>query len=303
MKPKLYVVTGQTATGKTKLAIELAKKQNGELISADSRQLYRYLDVVTGKDLHKPKFHLVKTLPTGARLGYYLLRQTPVWLYDVVLPNQQFSAYNWCLCAKEVLAILQAKQKTPIIVGGSYFYIHGLLYGYSDFSVGPNLRLRQELGRLSVLQLQQRLLQANPERFQRLNFSDRQNPRRLMRQLEKTLTKNKNRSFKGIGHLFVLEILGLKFKNSNRAETKIKERINQRIKQGALAETELLLKMGYNRESPGLETIGYQQLLDYLDGKLNLEEALSLWLRKEKQYAKRQLTLMKQNTTIIWQTL
>lgn len=303
MKKELYVITGQTATGKTALGINLAKEKNGEIISADSRQLYQHLDIITGKDLDNYDFTLVKNLSNGLRIGYYLLNQVPVWLYDIVSPKQPFSAYDWAICAKEVLTILEKKQKTPIIVGGSYFYIHSLLYGYSDFGVGPDLKLRQELEQLSILELQQRLQQANLQIYQQLNSSDRQNPHRLIRWLEKTLAKNKHQPLQGIGDKFNLNITGLRFKNPKIIKEKIKERIDKRLEQGALAEVELLLKMGFNRYDPGMQTIGYQQLLDYFDDMLTLDQALNIWLHKEKQYAKRQVTLMKKNPEINWQIL
>lgn len=303
MKPALYVITGQTATGKTALGINLAKEKNGEIISADSRQLYQHLDIITGKDLFDHQFHLYKILPNGWQIGYYLLNQVPVWLYDIVSPKQSFSAYDWAMCAREVLTILQKKQKTPIVVGGSYFYIHSLLYGYSDFGVNPNPALRQELEQLSILELQQRLQKANPQVYQALNSSDQKNPRRLIRWLEKCLSKNKNQPLQGIGNKFNLNIIGLRFKNPEIIKEKIKERINKRMEQGALEEMELLLKMGFNRQNPGLKTIGYQQLMDFVDDKLALDQALDVWLHKEKQYAKRQITLMKKNPVINWQIL
>ena len=303
MKPKLLVVTGPTATGKTKLALELAKKNNGEIISADSRQLYQHLDIVTGKDLDNHNFTLVKRIKNNFRIGYYLLNQVKVWLYDIISPREQFSAYDWAVCAKEVLSILKQKQKLPIIVGGSYFYIRSLLEGYSDFEVNPNPKLRQELEQLPILELQQRLQQINPELYQQLNLSDKQNPRRLIRWLEKSLSLNKTQAFAGISNQYDSEIIGLKYEKKEVFYKQIEKRIETRLKQGALEEVELLLKMGYDRACPGLQTIGYQQLLAYLYDELTLEEAKTIWLNKEKQYSKRQFTFMKKNPKITWQTL
>lgn len=303
MKPKLQVITGQTATGKTKLAIKLAKKGNGEIISADSRQLYRYLDIVTGKDLTNNHFQLVKTTSTGFRIGFYLINGVPVWLYDLVDPNQSFSAYDWALCAKEVLAILRKKQKQAIIAGGSYFYIQSLLYGYKDSGIAPNNKVRQKLEKLSTLKMQQKLQKINPNVYESLNNSDQNNPRRLARWLEKSLTKNSLKPLLGISSQYNIEILGLRYKEKQTLYDKINTRIEQRLKQGALDEVELLLKMGYSRSCPGLQTIGYQQLLAYLYDELTFSEAKAIWFNKEKQYSKRQLTFMKKNKNINWQIL
>lgn len=302
MLKKLIVVTGQTATGKTKLGLDLAKQKNGEIISADSRQLYQYLDIITGKDLDNHHFTLVKKIKNNFRIGYYLLNQVPVWLYDVVSPKEQFSAYDWAICAKEVLALLNKKSKTPIIVGGSYFYIHSLLYGYKDYGVNPDLKLRQKLEQFSVLDLQKKLQQVNPQIFNELNSSDRQNPRRLIRWLEKSFTKSQQPPLKGIVNDYKLEILGLKLSKEALTE-QIKQRIQKRLQQGALAEIEILLSMGYEKTDPGLQTIGYQQLLLYLKDELSLQQAIEIWFHKENQYAKHQLTLMKKNPTIDWQVL
>jgi len=303
MKKKLWVITGPTATGKTKLAIDLAKQIDGEIVSADSRQLYRFLDIISGKDLTDHNFSLVKTLPESFQIGYYRIKNIPVWLYDVVDPKKYFSAYDWVLCAKKVIAILEKNHKQPIIAGGAYFYIRSLLYGLSASGVGPNWKLRQEAKTMTLEQLQSKLKQINPNIFNSLNHSDRNNSRRLTRWLEKASTAEKQTPLLGIAEQYDLQIIGLRYKDSETLKNKIAERVEQRLKQGALEEIELLLKMGYSREDPGLQSIGYQQLLAYFNDQLSLDQAKAAWLIKEKQYAKRQLTFMKKNPDINWKIL
>lgn len=311
---KLYVITGQTATGKTNFALKLAKKVSGELISADSRQVYKDLDVITGKDFENKNFQLVEKLNDKFDLGFYTIDNIPVWLYDVLSPKYYFSAYDWSLCVRRVLEFLKAKNKTPILVGGSYFYLHYLLYkketgqsGRWAGLVGPNWQLRQSLLKLSLQQLQQQLKELNKERFLKLNNSDVNNKRRLVRWIEKStqMSEVKTRGIKGertknISQEYRVEIVGLKFKNKDNLKEKIKQRVEARLQQGAVEEVRLLLSMGYTLDSPGLATIGYQQIAKYLDGQLSLQEAKEEWINRENQYAKKQFSFMKKNTAILW---
>lgn len=302
MENKILVITGTTASGKTKLAIEKAKELNGEIISADSRQLYRYLDIVTGKDITDPNFQLVKELPQGYRLGFYLIKKIPVWLYDIIDPNFSFSAYDWSFCARQVIKMVMDKGKLPILVGGSYFYLHTLLYGLSHSGNMGNMDRRRQLEKLTVEELQTRLKTASLSIFQKLNHSDKQNKRRLIRWLEKAGSIHQPVPSKEIGlnNQYEIEIIGLRFADNKKLKERIKSRVEQRLIQGALEETELLLKMGYTRESPGLQTLGYQQLLEYLNDEISLGQAKDIWINKERQYAKRQTTFMKKNPTISW---
>src|SRR3990167_10681581 len=174
----IHVVTGQTATGKTSYALKLAKELGGELINADTRQLYKELDIVTGKDLHHSSgpYKLV-TKRDDADIGYYPLHDdTRLWLYDVVAPNQPFSPYDYKKHAQWVIDDIESRGKAPIIVGGSYFYIQHLLYDVINNKVPPNNKLRQELGDAPVSELQDKLKQLNASVFEELNKSEQHNP-------------------------------------------------------------------------------------------------------------------------------
>ena len=132
---KIIIITGQTATGKTKLATEYAQKYNGELINADSRQVYKYLDVVSGKDLD-------------------IINRIPIHLYDVCDPKQPFSSHEWVELAKQTITDLINHGKTPIIIGGTYFYISHLLYDIETTGVKPDWKLRKKLNQKPVTELQ-----------------------------------------------------------------------------------------------------------------------------------------------------
>ena len=160
----IYVVTGQTASGKTSYAINLAKKIDGELINADSRQIYKHMDIVTGKDLHLTQgaFQLVNTI-NDFDIGYYMIPKihSKLWLYDIVEPSINFSAFDYKICALDCIEKIFNNQKVPIIVGGSYLYIKNLLFNTIDIHVPPDLGFRTELSELSVVDLQTKLNKIN----------------------------------------------------------------------------------------------------------------------------------------------
>lgn len=298
---KLFVITGQTATGKTKLALQLAQKYNGELINCDSRQIYKYLDIITGKDIKKnSKFKIP-------------IRQarSKIWLYDIVDPKEYFSSFNYQKIAIPLIKKILKQGKTPIIVGGTYLYLSHLLYEIDTENIPPNWKLREELNNKSVSQLQKMLIQLNVQSFNRLNGSDKNNPQRLIRKIE-ILSTNKNAP---IGQItprrcrlgsklnipnIKIEFIGLRFKNKDDLVKTIKNRVEKRLGQGAIEEVKGLLKKGYSENDPGLKTIGYKQIIQYLKRELTKKEAIDQWITKELQYAKRQYTFMKKDPNIKW---
>jgi len=306
-KPKLIVLTGTTATGKTGLALKLAKELKGELISADSRQCYKYLDIITGKDFEEKNWQKETTLKNRFDLGYYTIQGVPVWLYDILDPKEYFSAYDWAVCAKEVVDQIIRRQKVPIIVGGSYFYLHTLLYGIRDEAGEVDWLFRQRLENTELSVLQEQLQKLDRTVYRQLNDSDRQNKRRLLRWIEKTAKVKEGMFPKSSretwANQFNIDFMGRRFQNKEDLITKINSRVKARLDKGALSEVEILLSMGYSESDPGLQTLGYRQLLHYLMGEFSLAEAVKEWETKELQYAKRQLTFMKKNPKIEWEIL
>jgi len=306
----MIIITGQTATGKTALALEYAKKYNGELVNFDSRQIYKYLDIITGKDL--PNNSKVKSKKPKGKIyydtNYYLIStnfnhlkpfSTKIWLYDIVTPDQYFSSFEYVKIAQKVIKDIKSRGKTPILVGGTYFYLKHLLYGF-DYQVPPDFTLREKLNQKSIAELQKIIQELDPEIKQKMNQSDWQNPRRLIRRIE--ILKNQGQNLSGSVLLKIVPdlFIGLKHKNKEHLYQAIKTRVEKRLKQGAIKEVEKILKMGYKKTDPGLNTIGYKQIIDYLEGNITKDQAIEKWITAEVQYAKRQYTFMKKDKNIKW---
>lgn len=355
----MIIITGQTTTGKTKLALKYAHKHNSGLINFDSRQIYKYLDIITGKDLPKNSKFISqnsKLKITNYSAGYYKIpfnknnskNLIKLWLYDIVFPDQYFSSFEYVKIAYKLIKYFVNQKKTPIFVGGTYFYLKHLLYGV-DYSVPPDFNLRKILDKKSIYQLRKILLslvlssydlkQKNlknkkiyeinkaitfkkPPDFININESDWGNPRRLIRRIEiEKYKKSKNHKtgqeekattffFDQNKSLFYLnnnnkqslpvKIIGLKYKNKEDLIRAVKNRVEERLQKGAINETERIIKMGYKKTHPGLNTIGYKQIIDYLEGKTDLKTAINNWITAEVQYAKRQMTFMKKDKNISW---
>ncbi len=324
---QLIIITGQTATGKTKLALEFAKKYNGELINCDSRQIYQQLNIISGKDLARNSKFKSQLSKSGFNIGYYLVSQQSnnrtteqsnnflkIWLYDIIKPNQYFSSYDWVNCALPVIKNIYKRGKTPIIVGGTYHYLYHLLYQVKTASIPPNWRLRTKLKHLPVSLLQNQLKQLNRHLFNQLNSSDRSNPHRLIRKIEIAISGQSlflSRSLPFIYDLphklnfsaVDLNLIGLAYKNKNDLIAAVKNRVNQRLSQGALKEIDQLIANGYQLTDFGLNTIGYRQLFAFRQNKVSLSQATDQWITAELQYAKRQLSFMKKDPRIVWQWL
>jgi tRNA dimethylallyltransferase len=274
MSNKLLIISGPTASGKTALALKLVQKFNGEIISADSRQIYKYLDIGTGKDHPKKiKVHLI----------------------DLINPNETFSVAEFRKMALEKIFQTQAKNKLPILVGCSGFYIDSTINPqYDTFSIKPNLLLRSFLDHLPVSFLQNILKIINKQKYLILNNSDLHNPRRLIRKIEiklsgKTNDKRLNNNF---------DILHLSLTAPHQyLYDRIDTRVESRLKLGFLNELKKILKK-YNWTNPGLKISAYACLKSYINNpsEIILKECISKWKFREHRDARRQLTWFKKNT-------
>lgn len=279
MKNKILVICGPTATGKTSLGIKIAKKFNGEIISADSRQIYKGMDIATGKDINKGVW----------KTDHWEIEGIPVWMLDVVKPNQEFSAANYCEMAQNFVQQIVEKNKLPILVGGTGFYIKGLIEGVDTFGVPPDWNLRKNLETKTVDELFQLLSKLDALRAGSMNSSDRKNPRRLIRAIEvaspkeKTIIDNK----KEIKFNNVL-MVGLTAPYSD-INQRIDKRIEQQIKDGAENEVKQLLKK-YTWDLVSMTAMGYGVWQDYFEGKIDKSEVLKQWKMSEHDYARRQMT-------------
>ncbi len=270
---KVLFIVGPTASGKTRLAIKLAKKLNGELISADSRQVYKGLDIVTGKDIPATKVH-----------GY-----------DLINPDQEWNAVLFQKFALKKIKDIHLRNKLPIIVGGTGLYINTLLNNFST-STPPNQDLRKKLEKLTLEKLQQKLRILNKNRFDNLNNSDIKNPRRLIRAIE---ISSSGKSKKINNLQFDSLLIGLSLPLSI-LEQRIMVRVKKRLATNPQTELEYLKSFNLPWTGQSTSSLGYLELEKYYAQQINTEELINLWTIKERQYAKRQITWFKKQQNIHW---
>lgn len=295
---KILVIYGPTATGKTALGIRLAKKYSGEIISADSRQIYKGMDIGTGKDIAKDsKFHLwKKEKNTGYKIGYYLVSGVKIWLLDVVDPSANFNSYQWARLSRLVIKKIRKDERFPIVLGGSAFYLKTLLDGIGSKGIGPDWKLRNRLEKLTFSELQTKLKKKLPERWKQMNNSDRNNPRRLIRAIEVGKNLRPENKAGGVWTKTVLSI-GL-FLDKERQKKKIIKRVNQRLGLGLIDEISGLLKK-YCWDDAGLNTLAYKEFKPYFKGG-SLSEVIEQWYQNEVSYAKRQLNWFSKDKRFFW---
>ena len=294
MFSKLLVISGPTATGKTDLAVKLAKKYDGELVSGDSCQIYKGLDIGTGKD--QPK-------------------DTPIHLIDLITPDKKFSVADFQKIGLQTIKEIQSRHKLPILVGCSGFYIDSLINpNYDTFSIKPNKFLRYIFKYLSLSTLQKIYKHLDKDNFSKLNHSDINNHYRLTRKIEIKLFQKKlpALSREGLGkgfdilHLSLTAPLDYLYK-------RIDARVNKRIKMGFIEEIKNLLKK-YNWSDPGFKIAAYQCLKPYFDyqkkspfpqrgkpeGKGILTLCLQNWSYAEHSDARRQTCWFKTKSKAIF---
>lgn len=277
-KAKVIVVIGPTASGKSALAVALAKKIKGEVISADSRQVYRKLDLGSGKITQKEK------------------RGVPHHLLDVVGPRTVFTAARYQKLARETLKDIWRRGRIPIICGGTALYIDALLEGWRLPAGQPSSRLRRELEKLSTEELYRRLRRADPRRSLTI---DRHNPRRLIRALEINQTRGKVPVLRKNPLSATIVWIGLR-KTREELRRAITRRLFRRLRQGMIKEAERLRRnrLSWKRlESLGLE---YRLMALYLRKKITRKEMEEKIVRESLSYAKRQMTWWRRNKNIIW---
>lgn len=274
---KLLIICGLTATGKTSLGLKIAKLFPAKLISADSRQIYRHMDIGTGKDA-----------PSKAILGY-----------DLVTPDQDFSVNHFVTFARKRIDNLWQKNLLPIVIGGTGLYLDKLINPPASLGVPPDIKLRTTLNRFSVIRLQKKLNKISPRRFKRLNQSDVNNPRRLIRAIE--ILSSKQYLKTTLSPLDPNHIYWLGLKAPLKIiDKRINKRVLDRIDQGMTAEVKKLIKLYPDWSLPAFTATGYKPWRAYLETKLSKSQAIAKWQLQERQYARRQLTWFNQNPLINW---
>jgi tRNA dimethylallyltransferase len=326
MKPKLLIICGPTATGKTQLGIHLATCLNGEIVSADSRQIYQDMNIGAGKDLpvnskfevrnpkqiqkqkkskklnEFPEYSILNT-EYDYSLGYYTINSAKIWAYDLVSPNQVFSVGQYAQIATNIINDIRARNKLLILVGGTGLYLKALTQPIETLSTPPNPELRSELELLSVQKLQQKLKTLNPKKLNSMNHSDNKNPRRLIRAIEIAFSNlNPGIKYPGIDYPRIGHALWVGL-------TAPLETLDQKITQNVLSratdeftqEIKILEKKYPNFWNlPASTATGYYQWKQYLDYQISKQEAIRLWTLAETQYARRQLTWFKKQPCINW---
>lgn len=300
---KALFILGPTGVGKTALGLELASKFKGNILSIDSVQVYKGLDIVSGKDIPQHSqfsdiSNQFSNLNPSYTIGFYDFNSIPVFLLDIVSSTFSFSVSNYLDCALPITDFIVSKNKLPIFVGGTGLYSKALFEGIGTESIVPDLELREKLDQLSIEELAALLQKKNLNRFEQMTLSDQKNKRRIIRSLEVLNSKNAEKELKKLVGYDILKI-GL-FCEREKLRKRIEDRVLYRIKNGAIGETENLFK-NYKNLSPQVQNAnGYKQLFEYLLGKTNLNAAIEKWKISEYKHAKNQMTWFRKDETVHW---
>lgn len=287
MKKPLIILTGPTAVGKTKLSIELAKAIGGEIISADSMQIYKGMDI------------------GSAKIKKEEMQGIPHYLIDVLMPDEEFHVVKFQQMAKEAMQEIYAKGKIPIVVGGTGFYIQALLYDIDFTENEGNHAYRQKLELLAQEKgtqfLHDMLRAVDVKAAEDIHANNVKRVIRALEFYEETGTKisehNEKERAKESPYSFFYFVL-------NDDRTKLYERIDRRIdemiEEGLVEEVRSLKERGFTRDMVSMQGLGYKEILDYLNGVTSLEEAIYILKRDTRHFAKRQITWFKRERDVIW---
>ncbi|MBU5437626.1 tRNA (adenosine(37)-N6)-dimethylallyltransferase MiaA [Tissierella sp. MSJ-40] len=286
-KENLFILIGPTAIGKTSLSIDLAKNLNGEIISADSMQIYKYMDIGTAKVTKEE------------------MESIPHYLIDIVYPNEDFTVSDYKKAATKHITEVNNREKLPLVVGGTGLYINSLVYQLNFTQVCPNEEFRKKYEDLADKYGNQyiydELKKIDLYSSQKISPKDR---KRIIRALEiyyetgKTMSEY-NKDFRKPVENYNLSMIGL-----NMDRTLLYNRINQRvdlmIEKGLIDEIKMLLEMGYTKDLVSMQGIGYKEIVYYLQGDISLDKAIELIKKGSRNYAKRQLTWFRRDNRIKW---
>jgi len=297
---KIIAIVGPTASGKTKLGVNLAYYFNGEIISADSRQVYRGMDIGTGKDLKD--FHLA--VPDSNNLQEKYI-DIPYHLIDVVLPEEKFSLANFCQMAQEAIKEIFQKNKIPIVVGGTGLYMQALVDEYNLTNSTPDYRKRAILENLSLLDVQNEIQKINSDFFQQLNKSEQSNKRRLIRYLEQLQNGKNPFGLKGGNNNYEYLVIGIAQSREVLSKRIYKRLISRLEGEGMIDEVKRLHeKDGVSWERLDDFGLEYRYISLYLQKKINYKEMVEKLNIAIRQFAKRQMSWLrrweKQGRKIYW---
>lgn len=286
-KKPLIILAGPTAVGKTALSISLAKAVNGEIISADSMQVYKGMDI------------------GSAKIRPEEMQGVPHHLIDELQPDEAFHVVLFQNLAKKYMQEIWERGKVPILVGGTGFYIQAVLYDIDFTENGEDHKYRQELELLAkekgAQYLHDRLQKVDPKAAEEIHAN---NIKRVIRALEyfketgePISLHNEQEHQKESPYNFAYFVL-----NEERAALyeKINRRIDLMLEDGLIEEVTMLKEKGYTRDMVSMQGLGYKEILDYLNGNCTLEEAIYILKRDTRHFAKRQITWMKRERDVCW---
>ena len=287
MKKPLIVLTGPTAVGKTRLSISLAKAVNGEIISADSMQVYKYMDIGSAKIMPKE------------------MQGIPHYLVDELMPDEEFHIVRFQQMAKEAMEKIYAKGHIPILVGGTGFYIQAVTrdidFTQAQQEDGYRATLEALAAEKGAAYLHQKLAQVDPKSAEDIHEN---NIKRVIRALEFYHQNGSPISAHNEEQQERTSPYNLAYFVLNAPRELLYERIDRRVDEmmdkGLVAEVQRLKDMGYHRGMVSMQGLGYKEILTYLDGETSLEEAVRILKRDTRHFAKRQLTWFRREPETVW---
>ena len=284
---KIICIAGPTASGKTALAVALAKAADGEVVSCDSMQIYKRMDIGTAK-------------PTAEEM-----EGVPHYMLSVAEPEEDFSVSRYCEMATPIVEDILSRGKTAIIAGGTGLYMDALIRGNS-FAPYPSTGRREELEMLAetegIESVLCKLKEVDPDSAARLHPSDQ---KRIIRAMEvyletgETITEH-NRKTQAIPPRFSPVWFALEDEDRKLLYNRIDRRVEQMLQNGLIEEIQALLQSGVPEKATSMQAIGYKEFVDYLGGRCSLEDAAALVQQASRHYAKRQLTWFRRNPAIHW---
>lgn len=286
-KKPLIILTGPTAVGKTALSVKLAKVINGSIISADSMQVYRGMDIGSAK----------VTKEEMGGIKHYLI--------DVLEPDEEFHVVRFQQMAKEAIAEIYQEGKIPILTGGTGFYIQSVLYDIDFTSQQEDIAYRERLEQLAKEQgneaLHAMLQEVDPVSAEKIHANNVKRVIRALEFYEKTgmpiSEHNEKEAAKESPYTFCYFVLN---DDRQRLYDRIELRIDQMLEQGLVDEVRKLKEKGYHKEMVSMQGLGYKEILAWLDGEISYEEAVYILKRDTRHFAKRQLTWFRREKDVIW---
>ena len=280
-KQKIIAITGPSSSGKTSLAIALAKELNGEIISVDSRQIYKELDIGSAKP----------SVEERQGIAHHML--------DIIDVTQEYTVADYSDAAHQVIKDIITRGKTPILAGGTGLYFRVLLQDFDLPRVAPNNDLRKELDKLSSEELYEKLKKLDSDIAEKIHFNNRV---KVIRALEVCITLGipMSKAQKKKESTYNTLWFGLNSPDREYIYERINNRVDMMFEQGLIKEAEYLFKK-YGKENKILNsTIGYQEILPYLQGEMDFQTASELLKQNTRRYAKRQISWFKANPEIFW---